>query len=83
MQFAFSLFPFVFVFFLVFDESTSQQFREIVLPLSRLDSVKDEIVADHNQKRSQVTPPATNTKNMQWNDGLAGLAQKWSEGTVA
>jgi len=39
-------------------------------------------VADHNQKRSQVSPPATNMKNMQWNDGLASLAQKWSEGCV-
>merc|ERR1712142_575333 len=82
MQFAFCLLFFAFFLFLVFDKSTTQQFRKISLPLSRLDSVKDEIVADHNQKRSQVSPPATNMKNMQWNDGLANLAQKWSEGCV-
>jgi len=44
--------------------------------------VKDEIVAYHNKKRSQVSPPATNMKTMQWDDNLARLAQKWSEGCL-
>ena len=67
-----SLFSFS-IFFLFFAELTS-------LGPSKLDSVKDEIVALHNQKRSQVSPPATHMKPMKWDDGLARIAQKWSEG---
>jgi len=44
--------------------------------------MKDAIVAYHNEKRNQVSPPATNMKPMQWDDNLARLAQKWSEGCV-
>ena len=67
-----SLFSFVLIF-LFFAELTSLQ-------PSKLDSVKDEIVGLHNRKRSQVSPPASHMKMMHWDDGLARIAQKWSEG---
>jgi len=91
MEIASKFFLFSFLLFVfVFDESKCEsepqqqqqhkQQQQSSLPPSKLDSVKDEIVAYHNEKRSQVSPPATNMKTMQWDDNLARLAQKWSEG---
>ena len=46
--------------------------------LPPLDSAK--VVKLHNDKRAEVDPPAAPPmKKMQWNDGLARLAQAWAE----
>ena len=73
MHFSISSFFSFSLFILFFDESMS-------LRQSNLDSFKDKIVALHNRKRSQVSPPATHMQTMKWDDGLARIAQKWSEG---
>ena len=41
-------------------------------------SEKDAIVAEHNKLRGIVNPPAVAMKTLKWDNGLADLAQRWS-----
>ena len=47
-------------------------------PLDSVDSEKVAIVAEHNKLRKIVQPPAVDMKTLEWDNGLADLAQRWS-----
>merc|ERR1719193_579585 len=53
------------------------------LPPSSLDANKEDIAQFFNQKRTQVEPAAANCiPALTWDDGLAGLAQAWSDSCI-
>eukprot|EP00057_Strongylocentrotus_purpuratus_P007720 XP_011662194.1 PREDICTED: cysteine-rich secretory protein 2-like [Strongylocentrotus purpuratus] len=43
------------------------------------DDEKSEILAKHNQYRSEVQPPAANMLPLQWNDEIAKMSQSWTK----
>ena len=68
-----------FVFSLIFAYSPFLAvFVSAALPASTMDDIQDKIVALHNKIRNTAEPPPAQMKQLQWHDGLARMAQAWS-----
>ncbi|XP_043861360.1 peptidase inhibitor 16 [Dromiciops gliroides] len=57
-------------------------FTAAQLSCSLKDEEKQMVVEFHNLYRSQVSPPATNMKNMQWDEDLAAFAKAYASKCV-
>ncbi|XP_065129504.1 glioma pathogenesis-related protein 1-like [Paramisgurnus dabryanus] len=58
-------------------EKTTEPFYDITDP-----AFIDECVKEHNRHRANMKPPASNSRYMTWDEGLARIVQAWASNCV-